>query len=85
MQMMMLILLLSARMLMILLMLGLLLFLGDAPPVHQMPVPMLDSGMDWLRLLSASSSTLNIIMASVRLLLNLLGASITPLLICDLP
>ena len=34
---------------------------------------------------SASSSTLNIIMASVRLLLNLLGASITPLLICDLP
>ena len=48
--MMMLILLLSARMLMILLMLGLLLFLGDAPPVYQMPVPMLDSGMDWLRL-----------------------------------
>ena len=45
-----LILLLSVRMLMILLMLGLTLFLGDAPPVYQMPVPMLNSGINWLRL-----------------------------------
>merc|ERR1719234_1508665 len=60
-----LVLLVIAQTIVILLMLGLLFFLGAAnpPPASPTPVPLLDPGMDWL-----------------RLLLDLLAASIIPLL-----
>ena len=42
---------LSVQTIVILLMLGLLFFLGGAPPASPRPVPVADPGFDWLRLI----------------------------------
>ena len=65
---------LSVQMIVILLMLGLLFFLGSASPK---PVLVAEPGMDWLRLIQI---TIHLDHHHLRLLLNLLAASIIPLL-----
>ena len=70
-------LMLSVQMIVILLMLGLLFFLGSAPPASPKTVLVADPGMDWLRLIQI---TTHLDHHHVRLLLNLLAASIIPLL-----
>ena len=44
-------LMLSVQTIVILLMLGLLFFLGGAPPASPRPVPVAEPGLDWLRLI----------------------------------
>ena len=48
-------LMLSIKMIVILLMLGLLFFLGGAPPASPKHVPVADPGMDWLRLIQTTT------------------------------
>ena len=73
-------LMLSVQTIVILLMLGLLFFLGGAPPASPRPVPVADPGFDWLRLILIIIHHVIHLVILIRLLLNLLAASIIPLL-----